>query len=184
MKLLIPLLILMSLWITEAVAQKPAPGPPTGVTVTPGDRQYTLRWTHPSGISTDDIDAYYIAFYASVGDTTERSSNILWSNSELTVVESNPYYIWDFQINGIESIFRMRVKMKSNKGYNDRDGAWSPYLKVTPMMPAPMDFTATLDAPTTGSRTVTLRWTAIPQLPFNATNRDVTDYEYSQNGGT
>ena len=52
------------------------------------------------------------------------------------------------------------------------------------MMPAPADFKATLDDSAIGDRTVTLSWTAIPRLPFTTTTRDVTDYEYSQNGGT
>ena len=40
MKVVIPFLMLMSLWITEAIAQ----GPPTNVKATPGDRQITLTW--------------------------------------------------------------------------------------------------------------------------------------------
>ena len=50
-------------------------------------------------------------------------------------------------------------------------------------MPAPADFKATLDDAAIGDRQVTLSWTAVPQLSNLYTNRDVTDYEYSQNGG-
>ncbi|MYC75828.1 fibronectin type III domain-containing protein [Candidatus Poribacteria bacterium] len=181
MKIIISLLILMSLLITEAVAQLPAPGPPIGLRATPGDRQFKLTWTHPSGISVDDIDAYKVEWYDSAGQTT--GDNILWENSNPTVVEANPHHTFERRHNGTQYIFKMRVYMKSTAGYSDRNGAFSPLRKVTPMMPAPTDFTATLDAPTTGSRTVTLSWTAIPQLPFTTANRDVTDYEYSQNGG-
>ena len=182
-KIFIPLLILMSLLITEVVAQVPAPGAPTGITVTPGDSQFTLRWTHPSDISINDISRYHLYYYASVGDTTHTGDSTLWPSGNPGVVEANPYYTRGPIENGTELIFRLRVVRKSSVDPNNQFGAWSQYLKVTPMIPAPADFTATLDDPTTGDRTVTLSWTAIPQLPFSVTNRDVTDYEYSSNGG-
>ena len=46
MKRFIPLLILMSLWITEAIAQHEydAFGAPTNFEATAGDRKVTLSW--------------------------------------------------------------------------------------------------------------------------------------------
>ena len=117
MKLFIPLLILMSLWITEVVAQLPAPGAPTGLTATPKDRQFTLKWTHPSGISTGDISLYEISWYDLNGSRTGDSN--LWANSNPTVVEANPHYTFKFRDNGEELFFRLRVFMKSTAGYAD-----------------------------------------------------------------
>ena len=183
MKRFIPLLILMSLLITEAVAQLPAPGPPIGLTATPLDRAIKLTWTHPSGISVGDIDAYQINWLDSDGNN--RSDTNLWKGSEPTVVEANPHYTTQFRDNGKAHFFRMRVYMKSTAGYADRYGALSPVIKVTPRIPAPTDFTATLDAPMTGDRQVTLNWTAPPVFTFTTTySSAITDYEYSQNGGT
>ena len=51
-------------------------------------------------------------------------------------------------------------------------------VTFTPAIPAPTDFTATLDDPTTGDRTVTLTWTAPSGLAAA-----ITGYEYSQDGG-
>ena len=177
--------ILMSLLITEAVAQTsvPAPGPPTGITITPGDRQYTLKWTHPSGISLNDIDVYYIESYDSALNPTGNS--LLWSADEPTVVAANPYYTRTLHINGIELIYRLRVRRKTSVDPNNIHGAFSSYLRVTPRIPAPTDFTATLDAPTTGDRTVTLSWTApSPLAVVGGNTQALTDYEYSRNGGT
>ena len=171
--------------MTEAVAQTsvPAPGPPTGVTVTPGDRQYTLKWTHPSGISINDIDAYFIEFYDSALNPTGNS--LLWADDEPTVVAANPYHTQTLSINGRELIFRLRVKRKSSVDPNNRDGAFSSYLRVTPRIPAPTGFTATLNAPTTGDRQVRLTWTApSPLAVVSGNTQALTDYEYSRNGGT
>ena len=183
MKVFTPFLILMSLLITEALAQLPAPGPPIGFTVKPLDRAFKLTWTHPSGISTDDVDWYEVETFDSASGGSRTSNLVLWAADNPTVVEANPHYTRASQTNGKDVFIQMRVYMKSTAGYADRDGAWSSRQKVTPMMPAPTDFTATLDAPTTDDRTVTLSWTGIPQLPPGTANRDVTDYEYSQNGG-
>ena len=181
MKRFIPLLILMSLWITEAIAQKPAPGPPTGVTLDPGDRQYTLKWTHPSGISIGDIAAYRLIMYNSAGEEIGNSN--LWVSTEPTVALPNPHYTQQYLDNGTEYALKLGVYMESSAGYSDQAGALSELKKVTPNIPAPKDFKATLDDSAIGDRTVTLSWTGIPQLPFVTPNRDVTDYEYSQNGG-
>ena len=181
MKLFISLLILMSLVITEAVAQLTAPGPPTEVTATAGDRQYTLRWTHPSGISIDDIRAYRITRYNSAGAQIGRRTLLVSSNP--TVILPNPHFTREYLDNGTEYAIKLGVSMKSSAGYSDPEGALSELKKVTPMIPAPKDFKATLDDSAIGDRTVTLSWTGIPRLPFDTTNRDVTDYEYSQNGG-
>lgn len=57
MKLFIPLLILMSLLITEAVAHNF--GAPTGLTATfVGDRKVTLSWTPPSNTGSHPIQYY------------------------------------------------------------------------------------------------------------------------------
>ncbi|MCY3549291.1 MAG: fibronectin type III domain-containing protein, partial [Candidatus Poribacteria bacterium] len=179
MKRVIPLLILMSLLIliTETVAQD-TPGPPTNFTVTQGDRQLTLEWAHPSNINIANISRYRLRSRAA--GASAPTTTTLWPGATLNpeAFTENPSYKFIHLINGIESTFTIAAVND-----NGQEGTISAAKTGTPMMPAPEDFTATLDAPTTDDRTVTLSWTGIPQLPFHATNRDVTDYEYSQNGG-
>ena len=163
MKLFIPLLILMSLLITEAVAQSP-PGPPTNVTATPGDRQVTLSWTPPSNKGTG-LDIIFYQY--------KRDSDTHWRfTSNLSVVYRTGTQAW---ING--TTYTLRVRAVGNDGSTDYPSSHVS-LKATPMMPAPTNFRATA-----GDGQVTLNWTTIPRLPDFHTNRDVTDYDYSQNGG-
>lgn len=104
--------ILMSLLMTEAVAQVPVPGPPIGVTVTPKDRQFTLKWTHPSDISLNDIDGYAMQI-TTTGNPT--SNTTLWADSEPTVAQANPNYTRRFLDNGKEHTVRIRVRRKSSR---------------------------------------------------------------------
>ena len=174
MKVVIPLLILMSLLITETVAQD-TPGPPTNFTVTAGDRQIKLTWTHPSNINKDNIDRYRVRFHYAGESLTQET---LWPNHYPAAFTENPSHTLRYLTNGTELTFTIAAVNENNQ-----EGTISAAKTGTPNMPAPADFKATLDDSAIGDRTVTLSWTGIPQLPFTTANRDVTDYEYSQNGG-
>ena len=172
----------MSLLITEAVAQvqiiEDAFDPPTGLTITPGDRQFTLTWTHPSDVAVSDIYSYEITAMSDSGSTLYTATPTNHSEA----FTNNPSFTRQFLNNGTKLTVRIRGNTDP-PGPEVWEGKWSSWVSGTPNMPAPTDFTATLDAPTIGDRTVTLSWTAIPQLTFSTSNRDVTGYEYSQNGG-
>ena len=167
----------MSVLITEAVSE--GPGAPTWLTPIEGDRTITLKWTHPSDISIADINRY--RFYtSSPGNATTQS--LLWpgtsANDNPEAFTENPSYLVYGLDNGKEYTFTLEAVNN-----DDEVGTMSTSLKATPKMPAPTGFTATLDDPTTEERTVTLTWTAIPRLNFGTATPNVTDYEYSQNGG-
>ena len=163
MKLFISLLILMSLVITEAVAQLTAPGPPTEVKATPGDRRVTLSWTAPSNIDPGFTLLYY---------QYKRVSDEAWSG---TLQTSVVYQIGDAWHNG--TTYSLRVRAVGYDGSTDYPSSFVS-VEATPMMPAPTNFRATAE-----DGQVMLSWTAVPRLPDFHSNRDVTDYEYSQNGG-
>ena len=164
MKRFIPLLILMSLWITEAVAQ--APGAPTGLRVTAvGDRKITLSWIPPSNTG-DSAIRYYRIYYARPDGGGGDDATLL--NGNLTPVTS---YLIDVHNFGT---YTCRVHANNNDG----QGPASASVEATPAIPAPTNFTATLDDPTTEERTVTLSWTA--PSPIVAA---ITGYKYSQDGG-
>ena len=167
MKRFIPFLILMSLWITEAVAHNF--GAPTGVTVTPGDRQVTFRWTHPSGIDLTDVNNIAYEFRVNSRDIV-----LEWGRSTPSVVSENPSYTWAGSFNGTEYTYDIRFFHYHTEGNQQHHTPWSTPIKVTPRMPAPTDFTGAA----IGNRTVTLSWTAPSPLVAS-----ITGYEYSQNGG-
>ena len=105
--------ILMSLLITEAVAHNA--GAPTEVTATPGDRQVTLSWTHPTGI---DLKAYGIGYEIRIGSTTLQSSG---SSNTVTVAGLT---------NGTEYTFEIRFFHV--EGQDIHYGAWSESVNATP----------------------------------------------------
>ncbi|RKU19803.1 hypothetical protein C6500_09770 [Candidatus Poribacteria bacterium] len=168
MKLFIPLLILMSVLITEAVAQ----GPPTNVRATPGDRQIRLTWEPPSdtgGFSVEGYNYRNLDFHDGggvPGGASARSFTITTLPPTSLGAPRPPLQ------NGTS--YRVRVSVVYPGGVERH----SPDIDVTPMIPAPTGFTVTFDEPTTGDRTATLRWTA--PSPLAAA---ITGYEYSQNGG-
>ena len=102
MKIVIPLLILMSLWIliTETVAQD-TPGPPTNFKVTAGDRQLKLTWAHPSNINIADISRYRVRSRA---DGYAPSTRTLWPGptSDPEAFTKNPSYTFTYYDNGTE----------------------------------------------------------------------------------
>ena len=158
MKKVIPFLILMSLWITEAVAQSNFDGPPPiNVSATGGDRSITVRWQPPSDTGGRTVDRYSVdrggARIGVPGAASARS------------------YIYENLPNGTTYNLRVRII------YTNNDGGRSGILRATAMIPAPTGLTATFDDPTTGDRTATLNWTAPSSLVAPVT------YEYSQNGG-
>ena len=165
MKVFIPFLILMSLWITQAVAQ--TYGPPTNVTTTPGDRSIMLTWEPPINIPEgESVTLYTWRIGSSLGGIpggpTARSHTL------------------DSLNNGTTYQIRIEVRYFINPpGPPGPVTVGSPYVSVTPLIPAPTSFTTTLDDAAIGDRQVTLNWTA--PSPVAA---DLTGYEYSQNGGT
>ena len=98
MKIVIPFLILMSLLITETVAQD-TPGPPTNFKVTAGDRQLTLTWTHPSNIDRNDISRYRVRLSAS---GLIPSTSTLWPTPNPEAFTENPSYTFTYYDNGTE----------------------------------------------------------------------------------
>lgn len=185
MKILIPFLILMSLLITEAVAQsvQDAFGPPTGITATAGDRQITLSWRHPSDIDSAEIDEYEIDVVRDPGNPT-FFTYLRTTANHASAFADNPSVTRRFLTNGTKYTLRIQAKDNPPGPNNTKFGRWSTSISVTPNIPAPTGFSATLNAPTAASREVTLSWTAVPQLPADYTNRNITGYEYSQNGGS
>ena len=108
-----------------------------------------LRWTHPSGVSIDDILQYLLA---SPDGGSERDLHP-GPDFHPTAFLENPYYTSGRQTNGSPITYRLRVVMKSTAGYTDVNGAWSPIITVTPNIPAPTSFSATA-----GDGQVTLHW--------------------------
>ena len=184
MKIVISFLIFMSLLITEAVAQfeYDAFGAPTNFKATPGDRKVTLSWGFPNDVNSDDITSYRVDFYE---NSVQQGPIILSKTVHGTAFTANPSWTKEGILtnNGDNLRFRIQARVNPPGPQNTKFSKWSPWKSGTPNMPAPANFKATLDDAAIGDRTVTLSWTGIPQLPFATTNRDVTDYEYSQNGG-
>ena len=168
MKRAIPLLILMSLWITEAVAQSIPPGPPTGLKVTAvGDRQVTLSWTPPSKTGSSDIRYYRIYYKRRDPDggairTTTRGPGGFQPLTSFKIGISN-FGIYTVSVTAIGAA----------------EGPHSTNIAdVEAAIPAPTAVTPTLDEPTTGDRTVTWTWTA--PSPVVA---PIIGYRYSWDGG-
>ena len=175
MKILIPFLILMSLLITEAVAQsvQDAFGPPTGITATAGDRQITLSWRHPSDIDSAEIDEYEIDVVRDPGNPT-FFTYLRTTANHASAFADNPSVTRRFPYHGTKYTLRIQAKDNPPGPNNTKFGRWSTSISVTPNIPAPTGFSATLNAPTAASREVTLSWTAVPQLPADYTNRNIT----------
>lgn len=170
MKVFIPFLILMSLLITEAVAQtRPAP---TGFTATAvGDRQVTLSWRPPSNIGTDTIEHYYSVYLTGVDRTLTTGSNqeLVGGNLGVAVTSTTIRFT-------INNTYQVSVYGE----YTSGSGDLADRIIVTTQIPAPTNFDATLDDPTTGDRTATLRWTAPSPL---ASGAPAVTYEYSRDDG-
>ncbi|MDE0687337.1 MAG: fibronectin type III domain-containing protein [Candidatus Poribacteria bacterium] len=170
MKVFVSLLILMSLLIPEAVAQ--TPGPPTNFRGIGGNRQFTLRWTHPSNVDLADI----VGYESDRNFDTSAPSLDMDRTNDPKAFTANPYFTSPPVTNG--NTFQYRIRARTKKGSTYYDGEWSTSVSVTLNMPAPTNFRATAE-----DEQVTLSWTAVPRLPSTHNNRDVTDYEYSRNGG-
>ena len=153
MKVVIPFLMLMSLWITEAIAQ----GPPENVKATPGDRQITLTWdAAPAGVTEYTWDASSIGAGGGIsGGASARSHTIHDGNGP--VQNGTPFTV------NIAANYTGGVRFLSDP------------VTATPMIPAPTGLTFTFDDE---DRTATLRWTAPASL-----RASITGYEYNQNGG-
>ena len=146
MKIVIPLFILMSLLITEAIAH------PTGtldglLTVEPGDRQFTFRWTHPSGIDFTNPDNF--AYQVNIGTVT--ATHWGWDNRGNLAI-ANPYLTVRSLTNGREYTYRIRAFHLNADGSTHYSATWLT-VQVTPMIPAPTSFRATA-----GDGQVTLNW--------------------------
>ena len=180
MKLFMSLLILMSLLITEAVAQfeYDAFGAPTNFKVTGADKKVTLSWGFPSDVNSADITSYKVEFYQ---NSDSLDFIILNQANYPTAFTENPHWTKEGVLTNNGDNFRFRIQARVNPPgpTNTKFSRWSPWVSGTPNIPAPTDFTATPDAPTTGDRQVTLSWTA--PSPLAAA---ITGYEYSQNGGS
>ena len=165
MKRFIPLLILMSLWITEAVSQQNFDGPPPiNVSATGGDRIITVSWQPPSDTGGRTVSRY--AVHSGGSGLQVPGGALARSFIVRRLVGNGPPLS-----NGTTYPIRVRII------YNNNDGGRSGTLRATPMIPAPTGLTTTFDDPATGDRTATLRWTAPSSLAAPVT------YEYSQNGG-
>ena len=161
MKVVIPLLILMSLLITEAVAQNTLPGSPTGLTATSGDRQVHLKWKAPSNTGGSAIRYYRIGY--------KPPASTAFSDLPTRVQgHFRPVTSWTISMPMNSGTFSFRVAAVNHTG----TGPPSETIEVAPAIPAPKSFSAT-----PGDGQVTLRWT--PPSPVAAA---ITGYEYSQDG--
>jgi len=171
MKILIPLLIFMSLLITEAVAQNTPAEAPTNLIPDVGDRTLTLSWTPPSDTGSHPIIAYQffeeggtLATWELVGGYTPVTS----LRRSLVKNGTRTYRIR--ALTGDTTLFTWLLI----------EGKETARISITTKIPRPKGFTVTLDEPTTGDRTATLKWTA-PPLRSGAPG---VTYQYSQDGGT
>ncbi len=164
----ISLLILMSLLITEAVAQTYLSGP-TNVTATGGDRTITVEWEPPIG-ETLAVLRYNLYPFTGAGISVGNSSvrKFTLTQSHFTNIGQNGH-----PINGQTYSITVRAI------YDATVTVGNTTVSVTPNIPAPTGLNATLDSPTTGDRSVILSW--IAPSPVVA---DITGYEYRQEGGT
>ena len=164
MKVVIPFLMLMSLWITEAIAQG---GPPENVKATPGDRQIRLTWDAAPDISGDPVASYSCKIGASGADVPGGASARSYTATNVGPGDLKNGTSYAVRITAIYT--------------NDPPGVIGPIsissdpVTVTPMIPAPTGFTVTFDDE---DRTATLSWTAPASL-----RASITGYEYNQNGG-
>ena len=172
MKRFIPLLILMSLWITEAIAQTLTP--PTNVTAIAGDRQIKLTWGPPSN---DTFTAY------GVSPLLGHTIALLKSSTSYVIKGVSPPSLSEGLVNGNQYNVRVSAIYPAPDGPPPQviPRIYADTIPVTPMIPAPTDLTATFGEPTTGDRTATLRWTAPDPSSLFA---PVTGYQYSQDGGS
>ena len=99
MKVVIPVLILMSLLITEAFAQ--TLGPPTNVRVTPGDLKITVTWGPPSSGTPNGYEVHI----------TRPGSEFAWDQRQVGDPTVTRYEINDYEnnplVNGIP--YQVRV---------------------------------------------------------------------------
>ena len=158
MKVVTPLLILMSLLITEAVAQNTLPGSPTGLTATSGDRRVHLKWNAPSNTGGSAIRFYRI--YYKTAPTSAFSGT----------TTNGPVTSYTLSINKNSGTWSFRVAARNHSG----EGPTSETIEVAPAIPAPTNFKATA-----GDGQVMLSWAAPSGLV-----QAITGYQYSQNGGT
>ncbi|MYC74577.1 fibronectin type III domain-containing protein [Candidatus Poribacteria bacterium] len=164
------LLILMSLLIAEAVAQDNAPGAPTGLKATAGDKRIKLSWTPPSNKGTDTLLRYYTV-HDVVGIVLGKSNN--QTSRDKTTTSATITFTQQ-----VTRQFSVYPDYRAADG-TFPTGALATPITVTTAIPAPTAFTATLDDPSIGDRTVTLNWTAP-----SPTRAAINGYQYSQNGGT
>ncbi|MDE0689446.1 MAG: fibronectin type III domain-containing protein [Candidatus Poribacteria bacterium] len=132
MKRFIPFLILLSLLITEAVAQELAP---PKLTATPGDKKITLNWTVPSNTATRTLNNF-----------SYEINNVGTDTHDITITSVTRTGLTNGQT------YRVRVKASSQQNGYDPE-SFSELLNVTPKIPAPTNFSATA-----GDGQVTLRW--------------------------
>ena len=193
MKRIIPLLILMSLLITEAVAQDP--GPPSNVRVTVGDRSITVTWEPPIDQAGKTVASYHVSVRGAGGGVSRPPWPYKIEHLGQATSTNDPYRPLE---NGFPYSVRVSVRYKELKPRTSPNSPGVPYtaesvISATPMIPAPTGLTVTFDDPTTGDRTATLSWTAPPPPPSytdtagshhrNFASEPITGYEYSQNGG-
>ena len=157
--------------ITQAVAQNVPADAPTDLTGKVGDFTVTLSWTPPSNTGSHPIIAY--RYWV---DELNFTNWKLVGGQFITVTTFTEVHtrnrILTYRIRAITGPADISFQI---------DGTPSERLKVTLKIPAPPNFKATLDDPTTGDRTATLSWT-VPALTLRS-GVPVT-YQYSQNGGT
>ena len=143
MKRFIPVLILISLLITETVAHNP--GSLIGLTVTPGDQRFTLRWTHPSIIDHTDINNF--GYELKIG----TSQIFLWGWTTASIASANPSYTVTGLDNGREYTYQIRAFHQPPGNSPAHNGPWSTVV-VTPGIPAPTEVAPTEVAPAVRKR--------------------------------
>ena len=166
MKVVIPLLILMSLLITEAVAQDPPePDPPQPVrdlTATPGDKQLTLSWKKPVGPSADAVYTYEIS-----------SDGTTWGTLLAYGIPNDRRLDTSVTITGLTNGQQYTYRVRAATDDGETPAGLITSVTATPAIPAPTRLSATA-----GDGQVTLSWTIPSGLAAG-----IDGYQYSQDGG-